>query len=190
MFVSRVVYDVEAYQILGFSDPPSLDIYRLEGIPKRSSWHRRQVQIFEKGLKRPDIWYLAGAFAMVVGEEVCSELDEDFQASELLPLIITDENLEVNAVNVLVLVDCLREESIIEHGDRLVLDFVPERLPADGLFKVPELAVTETFVVERAERHDSFRARLRRHNYQGIRLDPVWSSDGGAIETRLFPVEV
>jgi hypothetical protein len=95
-------------------------------------------------------------------------------SGELVPVVLEATGERLVAVKVRRVVDCLDEQASVLGPLALTLAFDADRVPTGGLFKVPQLQETETFVAEASGKH-SLRSRVADLGLSGITFERVWA---------------
>jgi hypothetical protein len=183
--VYRLDFDIERYRHLGFDcDDPPLHLYALE--PRAGAeWPVPRVCAGGTATEDPDVWELAGAFAPVMRRATADQLGDLLTPSdELVPVVFEATRERLLAVKVRRVVDCLDEQASVLGPLALTLVFDADRVPTGGLFKVPQLQQTETFVAEGPE-EPSFRSRIAHLRLSGITFERVWAHLTGAEPVNL-----
>jgi hypothetical protein len=186
--VYRLDFEIERYRYLGFDcDDPTLNLYALE--PRDGAeWPVPRVCAGGTGTQDPDVWELAGAFAPVMRRATADQLADLLTPSgEVVPVVFADTGERLLAVKVRRVVDCLDEQASVLGPLALTLAFDADRVPTGGLFKVPQLQETETFVAEARGEH-SLRSRVADLGLSGITFERVWAHPTGAEPVQLLRV--
>jgi hypothetical protein len=188
--VFLVTFDVEGYQQLAYDLPgrPPLALSRFRGQTRAAEWIPQPVKAISTHLARPDIWHLAGAAALVLDDSVARKL-EPFLASagELLAVESQDLNPRGWILNITTDVDCLDAEQSVLGPGQWRLDFLPERLPSPGLFKVPPCEAALVLVLEKkTDPRPSFRESVEAEAFRGLVFREIWSSTRGSTSFSLF----
>ena len=186
--IFRVTFDANRYQQFGYDlSEPEIDLLFFNGEPRKATWAPQPVYVHHPRLKRPDIWRLAGAGLLTFEKETANRLEPFLSsAGELLSLTVSGGG-KAFALNITQDVDCLDVEASILGPVQWRLSFLPHRLPASGLFKVPQCDTLNLYL-ERDTEPDSFRHRIDSNNLVGIDFEKIWTSSGGATDFSLLRV--
>jgi hypothetical protein len=188
--VSRVTFDGNQYQQLGYDlADPTLDLYRFNGTSRLETWTPQPVYVHHPRLRRPDIWHLAGAAALVFEDSTVPELEPYVSAAgELLELIYRDHSDRLLLLNITQDVDCLDVAASSLGPVNWRLSFLEHRMPESGLFKIPQADAVHVLCLEHEDEADSFRKRVASLELTGLDFEPVWSSSDGPREFSLMRV--
>jgi hypothetical protein len=130
----------------------------------------------------PDVWWLPGAEgAFVANPGAQAVLREHLEGVEALPVIV-DLHFRFWLWNVTRVVSCLDIAEYDGPPRRLTrFHFDPEALPAIGLFKIPETALTDIYYSETSG-IVGLRQVFADAGVTGLAFEPIWSLERGAVD--------
>lgn len=191
MRVFIIETDVNNFASLEIDAPPPTDpggLLRFDGTPRAPSWQPLAVRTYDRRAPRPDIFQLIPAYgsvgSLVFTEralQVVGTLAE--RSGELLPLRLGEETLFL--LNVTRVVEdsldpekalCVPPEKRHVHIEPFRYAFLPERLPAAGIFHIPE-AVGRLLCAEDVGDQPGFRRVVDEAGITGLNFRLVWDPE-------------
>jgi hypothetical protein len=161
--------------------------FRFEGMPyDEKTWVAPPMDLMQPLRPAPDIWYLANSGAFGAGPKAFDCLSSFIvQAGQFLPLIFRQHTIQI--CNILESAECIDEDRsewrIRPNGPTSLKRpfFIPDKIPASTLFKIPEIPADIYVWEETGEPDDEFKACVEINGLTGLMFEPVWSEEEGII---------
>lgn len=181
MNVYELRHESEAYQAIRPFALADFDrLRRFEGRPLKQSWIPARVDLFREATSfhrqiPGDFPYLTAGVPVFTPKSLTTLADLLELHGEILPLQSKDGDFF--AYNVTSVIDCLDvpNSQVARFDDGGIMDvkryaFVPERLTAIPIFKIPQFPRSDVYVT------DEFVKRVKDQGLIGFRFRHLWSS--------------